>query len=177
MTSWISESPIGRVGAIMRSTYAYSDPGFLLVDEMNRMNPLWFCEYIRASNPCGEQPLPSYGCCDLGPIILTRFVRHPFGFGGVAAFDFDAFTKAVALAKHRPDLPAWLDRCLSRAIAVDRRERFADVIEFGFELEHGSLRAVPQALERPSLYDRNPVRFWQVVSLLLLIALLLALAR
>ena len=46
---------------------------------------------------CGEQPLPSYGCCDLGPIILTRFVRHPFGFDGVAAFDFDAFTKAVAL--------------------------------------------------------------------------------
>ena len=46
---------------------------------------------------CGEQPLPSYGCCDLGPIILTRFVRQPFGFGGVAAFDFDAFTQAVAL--------------------------------------------------------------------------------
>ncbi len=46
---------------------------------------------------CGEQPLPSYGCCDLGPIILTRFVRHPFGVGGEAAFDFDAFTKAVAL--------------------------------------------------------------------------------
>jgi ribonucleoside-diphosphate reductase alpha chain len=46
---------------------------------------------------CGEQPLPSYGCCDLGPIILTRFVRHPFGFGGVAAFDFEAFAQAVAL--------------------------------------------------------------------------------
>ena len=46
---------------------------------------------------CGEQPLPSYGCCDLGPIILTRFVRHPFGFGGVAAFDFEAFSEAVAL--------------------------------------------------------------------------------
>ncbi|MFN3438728.1 MAG: LAGLIDADG family homing endonuclease [Acidovorax sp.] len=46
---------------------------------------------------CGEQPLPSYGCCDLGPIILTRFVQHPFGVGGEAAFDFDAFTQAVAL--------------------------------------------------------------------------------
>ena len=46
---------------------------------------------------CGEQPLPSYGCCDLGPIILTRFVRHPFGVGGEAAFDFDAFTQSVAL--------------------------------------------------------------------------------
>ena len=46
---------------------------------------------------CGEQPLPSYGCCDLGPVILTRFVRHPFGFGGAAAFDFEAFGEAVAL--------------------------------------------------------------------------------
>ncbi len=45
---------------------------------------------------CGEQPLPPYGCCDLGPIILTRFVRHPFGFNGVPAFDFDAFAKSVA---------------------------------------------------------------------------------
>ncbi|MDB5931652.1 MAG: ribonucleoside reductase, partial [Polaromonas sp.] len=45
---------------------------------------------------CGEQPLPPYGCCDLGPIILTRFVRHPFGFGGEPAFDFDAFAASVA---------------------------------------------------------------------------------
>jgi len=45
---------------------------------------------------CGEQPLPSYGCCDLGPIILTRFVRNAFGFDGIAAFDFEAFAKSVA---------------------------------------------------------------------------------
>ncbi len=45
---------------------------------------------------CGEQPLPPYGCCDLGPIILTRFVRHAFGFDGIADFDFDAFAKSVA---------------------------------------------------------------------------------
>ncbi|MBS3910956.1 MAG: ribonucleoside reductase [Hydrogenophaga sp.] len=44
---------------------------------------------------CGEQPLPPYGCCDLGPVILTRFVRNPFGFGGLPAFDFDAFEQAV----------------------------------------------------------------------------------
>lgn len=46
---------------------------------------------------CGEQPLPPYGCCDLGPVILTRFVRHPFGVGGDAAFDFAAFERTVAL--------------------------------------------------------------------------------
>ncbi|WP_372657703.1 LAGLIDADG family homing endonuclease [Hydrogenophaga sp.] len=44
---------------------------------------------------CGEQPLPPYGCCDLGPVILTRFVRYPFGFGGVPSFDFERFEAAV----------------------------------------------------------------------------------
>ena len=51
------------------------------------------------------------------------------------------------------------------------------MIEFGFELEHGSLRATPHAVERPSFYDRNPTRFWQVVSLMLFISLLIALAH
>ncbi|MCV0438537.1 MAG: ribonucleoside reductase [Hydrogenophaga sp.] len=46
---------------------------------------------------CGEQPLPPYGCCDLGPVILPRFVRHPFGFGGLPSFDFEAFEQVVAL--------------------------------------------------------------------------------
>ena len=81
------------------------------------------------------------------------------------------------MAKSRPDLPAWLERCIARAIDIDRKERFSYVIELGFELEHGSLRAQTQSIERPSLYDRNPVRFWQVVSAVLLVALMVALAH
>ena len=66
---------------------------------------------------------------------------------------------------------------LARAIAVDRQSRFADTIELAFELENGSVRAIPRSVLRQPLYERNPTRFWQIVSALLLIALLVSLAH
>jgi ribonucleoside-diphosphate reductase alpha chain len=88
--------PARRVwDVIMSSTYDFAEPGFILIDEVNDMNNNWWIENIRATNPCGEQPLPPYGSCLLGSVNLTKFVIDPFTED--ARFDWETYRQVVKI--------------------------------------------------------------------------------
>jgi serine/threonine protein phosphatase PrpC len=110
-------------------------------------------------------------------VTMFRAFTGELPYGNLDATSPPRRDRPLALSVLRPDLPAWLEAALARAIAVDDGVRFRDMAEFAVEMEAGPARA-PPAVQRPrTLYERDPVRFWQGVAALLALALLLSLLR
>jgi serine/threonine protein phosphatase PrpC len=110
-------------------------------------------------------------------VTMFRAFTGEFPYGNADATSPPRRERPKELAALRPDLPAWLQAALARAIAIDPGERFRDMMEFAVEMEAGPARA-PNAMRRPlTLYERHPLRFWQGVAALLALALLLSLLR
>ena len=121
---------------------------------------------------------PGDECSDqfaVGVTLYRMFTGH-YPYGEIEPFSRPRFGSPTPLTRYRPDLPAWLEHHLARAIHVDPARRFGDLIEFTLELDGALARGQQVMVRRLSLYERNPLRFWQVTALLLFIALLVSLA-
>jgi serine/threonine protein kinase len=110
-------------------------------------------------------------------VTIYRAFTGTYPYGEVEPFSRKRFGRPAPLTAERPDLPAWLDAVLARAIAAAPEERYGDAIEFLFALIHGAASASPVRPREWSLYARDPLRFWQCVAALLALALLYAAAR
>ncbi|MCI4678964.1 protein kinase [Rhodoblastus acidophilus] len=110
-------------------------------------------------------------------VTVFRLFSGAYPYGEIEPFTKPRFGAPASLAARRPDLPAWLEGAVAKAIAVDPAQRYSDVLEFAFEIENGARSARPAAPKKKALYERNPLLFWQVLSALLALALIAVLAR
>jgi serine/threonine protein phosphatase PrpC len=109
----------------------------------------------------------------LGVTLYRMFTGH-YPYGEVEPFSHPRFTRAIPPSRYRPDMPGWLEAAILRAVSPDPARRFGDVLELVYALEGGAARAVAPPARR-ALLERDPVRFWQMVALLLATALVAAL--
>ena len=109
-------------------------------------------------------------------VTLYRMWSGRYPYGEVEPFSRPRFLQSTPLARHRPDLPAWVGHLLSRALQPDPAARFGDILELSMEVDSGMSRAGPRQVRRLSLYERDPLRFWKALCALLVVALLVSLA-
>lgn len=112
----------------------------------------------------------------LGVTLYRLFSAGHYPYGEIEPFSTPRFNKRTTLAHYRPDLPAWLDHAVMKAVQADPVQRYADTMELAFELENGLAHGGGYApLTKRALLERNPVLFWQLISIALLIALIIVL--
>ncbi|CAN7376798.1 bifunctional protein-serine/threonine kinase/phosphatase [Aquipseudomonas alcaligenes] len=123
--------------------------------------------YIAPEAFDGAQPSAQQDIYGAGVTLYQLLTGH-YPFGEIEAFQHPRFGTPTPASRYRPDLPAWLDECLGRALASDPGQRFETAEEWLLALEQGERKALASK-PRP-LLEREPLKVWRGIALLSLLA-------
>lgn len=123
---------------------------------------------------------PASTQCDLyaAGVTLYYLLTRQYPYGEIEPFQHPKFGEPTAPTRYRPDLPAWLENVLLKAVARDSKQRFETAEEFLLALERGVRRPLAPPPPTP-LATRDPLAFWRtltVISVVLNLLLLYLLA-
>ena len=130
--------------------------------------------YMAPEQFAGERGNEKTDVFAIGVTLYRMFASGAYPYGEIEPFSTPRFGKPKSLTLHRPDLPAWLDAVLAKALAVNSDDRYADAMELAFEIENGLAKGGQVRSQKPPFYARNPVLFWQLFSLILFGLLILS---
>jgi serine/threonine protein kinase len=132
--------------------------------------------YMAPEMAAGEAGSEASDIYALG-VTLFRAFTGEYPYGNADALAPPARPRTQPLGALRPDLPAWLEAALGRAVASDPDDRFSDMGQFAGELEAGPARIGGTGPRQRSFYERAPVLFWQIIAALLALGLMLSFLR
>lgn len=135
-------------------TATYSAPETILNGESNEQSDIFSLAVILFEMLTGKLPFN-------GKLETCRTQKAYFNSQYIDAYEFN------------PLVPFWLNNSIKKALSINPRKRHADVSEFLHELKNPSHNN--NNASKQQLIERNPERFWQVISLLLLFALAISL--
>jgi serine/threonine protein kinase len=144
----VAETNPGDEGTLL-GTAAYSAPEYFLGEEGSVRSDLFSLGIIAYQMLSGGLPYGAAVARTRSPAEQRKLKYRP-------------------LAEHRPDVPAWVDGALRKAVHPDPARRYSELSELVFDLRNANSALSASVI--PPLIERNPLAFWKALAALLAVA-------
>ena len=97
-------------------------------------------------------------------VTLYHLLTRKYPYGEIEPFQHPKFGEPTPLTRYRPDIPAWLDNIITKAVARDAKNRFETAEEMLLALEHGELKPILAPTRTPLIARARLVK-WQWIAI------------